>query len=169
MTIYTGFRDEFSSWLLEIIKPGYAQPIDRQTYEKTIRLFEELLQLLHPFMPFITEEIWQNLRERQAGESIMVSLLPADIKYDAPLLSDFEYVKDIIVGIRNVRKQNNIAFKDSLELKIKQNDRYPAAFESIICKMGNISDAEMNSRTLKGSLELYCRYRRILYSRRQAR
>ena len=67
-------RQEFSSWLLEIIKPGYAQPIDRQTYEKTIRLFEELLQLLHPFMPFLTEEIWQNLRERQAGESIMVSL-----------------------------------------------------------------------------------------------
>lgn len=151
MTIYTGFRDEFSSWLLEIIKPGYAQPIDRQTYEKTIRLFEELLQLLHPFMPFITEEIWQNLRERQAGESIMVSLLPADTKYDAPLLSDFEYVKDIIVGIRNVRKQNNIAFKDSLELKIKQNNRYPAAFESIICKMGNISDAEIIAEPLKGA------------------
>ena len=151
MTVYTTFRDEFSSWLLEIIKPAYGQPIDRKTYEKTLDLFAELLQLLHPFMPFITEEIWQNLRERQAGESIMVSLLPADTKYDAPLLSDFEYVKDIIVGIRNVRKQNNIAFKDSLELKIKQNNRYPAAFESIICKMGNISDAEIIAEPLKGA------------------
>lgn len=151
MTIYTGFRDEFSSWLLEIIKPGYEQPIDRMSYEKTVQLFEELLQLLHPFMPFITEEIWQNLRKRNAGESIMVSLLPQDTKYDVTLLKDVEYVKDVIVGIRNIRKQNNVAFKDSLKLKIKKNDRYPVAFESIICKMGNISDTEIITESLKGA------------------
>lgn len=80
MTVYTTFRDEFSSWLLEMIKPAYGQPIDRKTYEETLNVFEQLLQLLHPFMPFITEEIWQTLRERQDGESIMISRLPKATK-----------------------------------------------------------------------------------------
>lgn len=151
MTVYTGFRDEFSSWLLEIIKPGYEQPIDRTTYEKTITLFEQLLQLLHPFMPFVTEEIWQNLRERKDGESIMVSVMPDNTGYDANLLQDFEFVKEIIVGIRNIRKQNNIAFKDTLELKVKKNDRYPGTFESIIGKMGNISNIEVVEESTKGA------------------
>lgn len=151
MTVYTGFKDEFSSWLLEMIKPAYEQPIDRKTYEKTISLFEELLQLLHPFMPFITEEIWQELGERKAGESIMISVIPSDIAYNESLLHDFDFVKEVIVGIRNIRKHNNIAFKDCLELKVKQNDRYPAAFESIICKMGNISAITMVSEPVKGA------------------
>ena len=151
MTVYTGFKDEFSSWLLEIIKPGYEQPIDRTTYEKTISLFEQLLQLLHPFMPFITEEIWQSLQKRQPGESIMVSVIPGNTSYNASLLHDFNFVKEVIVGIRNIRKQNNVAFKDSLELKVKQNKRYPANFESIICKMGNISSIEVINEPVKGA------------------
>ena len=151
MTVYTGFKDEFSSWLLEIIKPGYEQPIDRTTYEKTISLFEQLLQLLHPFMPFITEEIWQSLQKRQPGESIMVSVIPGNTSYNASLLHDFNFVKEVIVGIRNIRKQNNVAFKDSLELKVKQNKRYPADFESIICKMGNISSIEVINEPVKGA------------------
>ena len=151
MTVYTTFRDEFSSWLLEIIKPAYGQPIDRKTYEKTLDLFAELLQLLHPFMPFITEEIWQNLKERKTGESIMVSVINNDTPYDENLLKKFEFVKEIIVGIRNIRKQNNIAFKDSLELKVKKNDRYPAAFASIVEKMGNISATETVTEAVKGA------------------
>lgn len=151
MTVYTGFKDEFSSWLLEIIKPGYEQPIDRKTYEKTITLFEEMLQLLHPFMPFITEEIWQNLRERKEGESIMISVMPADTNYDANLLQNFENVKEVIVGIRNIRKQTNIAFKDELGLQIKKNDRYPVHFESVIAKMGNISHPQIVDESLKGA------------------
>lgn len=151
MTVYTGFKDEFSSWLLEIIKPGYEQPIDRATYEKTIALFEQLLQHLHPFMPFITEEIWQNLNERQSGESIMISTTPTNCGYNNDLLNNFEIVKNVIVGIRNIRKQNNIPFKDPLELKIKQNERYPAAFESVICKMGNISTVETIAESLKSA------------------
>lgn len=151
MTVYTGFKDEFSSWLLEIIKPGYEQPIDRVTYEKTISLFEQLLQLLHPFMPFITEEIWQSLKERKEGESIMVSVLPQDSAYDAELIGDFEFVKEVIVGIRNTRKQNNVAFKDALSLKVKKNDRYPSAFESVICKMGNICEVEIVEDSVKGA------------------
>lgn len=151
MTVYTTFRDEFSSWLLEIVKPAYGEPIDRTTYEKTICLFEELLQLLHPFMPFITEEIWQNLKERKAGESIMVSVIDNHIRYNDRLLKEFEFVKEVIVGIRNIRKQNNVPFKDSLLLKVKENDRYPSDFASVIRKLGNISDIEIVTEAVKGS------------------
>ena len=151
MTIYTTFRDEFSSWLLEIIKPAYGQPIDRQTYEQTLTLFEQLLQELHPFMPFITEEIWQTLRKREKGESIMVSLLPKFIPCEEQELIRFEAVKNVIVGIRNIRKQNNVAFKDSLTLRVKQNERYPSNFVSVICKMGNIDSIEMVEDPVKGA------------------
>ncbi len=151
MTVYTTFRDEFSSWLLEIIKPAYGQPIDRKTYEQTILWFEQLLQQLHPFMPFITEEIWQALRERQDGESIMISRLPQVSSYDEEFLIQFESVKNIIIGIRNIRKQNNIAFKESLDLKIKQNDRYPSHFGCIIGKMGNIAKIETIKEAEKGA------------------
>ncbi|RHM41915.1 valine--tRNA ligase [Butyricimonas virosa] len=156
MTVYTGFRDEFSSWLLEIIKPGFEQPIDRTTYDKTIYLFEEMLQLLHPFMPFITEEIWQNLRERKDGESIMVSVMPIPGKYDENFLNTFENMKEVIAGIRTIRKQNNIAFKDTISLRVKSNDRYPLQFENIIRKMGNIQDVEMVNDTVKGAWSFIC-------------
>ena len=151
MTVYTGFRDEFSSWLLEIIKPNYGQPIDRRTYERTIGLFEEMLQLLHPFMPFITEEIWQRLRPRREGESIMVSLLPQNEGYDTAFLAEFENVKEVIAAIRTIRKRNNIAFKDPISLKVKANERYPRRFESIIRKMGNTSEVEIVKESAQGA------------------
>lgn len=151
MTVYTTFRDEFSSWLLEIIKPAYGQPIDKQTYETTLRLFEELMQLLHPFMPFITEEVWQNLKERKKGESIMVSVISENKPYDETILRAFEYVKEVIVGIRNIRKQNNIAFKDALSLHVKKSDRYPVTFESVIQKMGNMETIETVNDAPQGS------------------
>lgn len=151
MTVYTTFRDEFSSWFLEMIKPAYGQPIDRTTYEHTLHIFEQLLQLLHPFMPFITEEIWQTLRERKNGESIMISLLPQPAPYNEQLLVRFEAVKNIIVGIRNIRKQNNVAFKEALELRVKQNGRYPSDFASIISKMGNVNSIEIVNETIKGA------------------
>lgn len=151
MTVYTTFRDEFSSWLLEIIKPAYGQPIDKQTYKTTLRLFEELMQLLHPFMPFITEEVWQNLKERKKGESIMVSVISENKPYDETILRAFEYVKEVIVGIRNIRKQNNIAFKDALSLHVKKSDRYPVTFESVIQKMGNMETVETVNDAPQGS------------------
>ena len=151
MTVYTTFRDEFSSWLLEIIKPAYGQPIDRQTYDQTVSLFERLLQHLHPFMPFITEEIWQDLRERRDGESLMATRLPQPAPYGSKLLTRFEAVKGVIVGIRNVRKQDNLPFKDALELQVKANDRYPAAFAEVIRKMGNLSAITLVSEAPKGA------------------
>ncbi|MDR2413768.1 MAG: valine--tRNA ligase [Odoribacteraceae bacterium] len=151
MTVYTGFRDEFSSWLLEIIKPTRGIPVDRATRETCIRLFERLLQLLHPFMPFITEEIWQQLREREEGESIMISRLPEAGNADSALLEDFERVKEIIAALRNLRAQRDIAFRETLELKVKRHPRHPRRLESILLKMGNLDAIEEVSENPPGS------------------
>src|SRR5690554_2997746 len=129
MTIYTTVRDEFSGWLLEIVKPGYQQPIDQQTYNQVLGLFDRLLCLMHPFMPFITEEIWQLLNDRKDGESIMLKQLPAVEPFDADLLNAFENVKDTISGIRKIRTDNNIPNKDTLKLNVQLGDKgYEAKF-----------------------------------------
>ncbi|MDR2130379.1 MAG: valine--tRNA ligase [Odoribacteraceae bacterium] len=151
MTVYTGFRDEFSSWLLEIIKPPHGEPVDRATYETCVALFERLLQLLHPFIPFITEEVWQQLRERKEGESIMISRFPAGKSRDTALLEDFERVKGIIVALRNLRREHGIAFKEALELKVRRHERYPGSLESILLKMGNLISVEEVDETLPGA------------------
>ncbi|MGL5682841.1 MAG: valine--tRNA ligase [Marinifilaceae bacterium] len=151
MTVYTEFKDEFSSWLLEIIKPGYQQPIDAVTYNKVIGIFEQLLQLLHPFMPFITEEIWQELKERKEGESIMVSVMPVATPYNTELLGQIEKAKEVIVGIRNIRKANNVAFKDTLALQVKCNERYPEIAAPIIAKMGNMDSITVVEDAPKGA------------------
>ena len=151
MTIYTTFKDEFSSWLLEIIKPAYGEAIDSTTYNKTIELFGQLLQHIHPFMPFITEEIWQNLKDRKEDESIVISTLPNIKSYDKALLDKFENVKDIVTSIRSIRKKNNVPFKDQLSLKYKRNKRYPAEFETIITKLCNIDSVETIDESISNS------------------
>src|SRR5690606_1481628 len=103
MTLYKLFWDEFSSWYLEIIKPAYQQPIDRKTYEQTLEFFDALLRLLHPFMPFITEELWQALEERKSGDSIMNAQQPQANEVNAELLADIERVKQVIAGVRTIR------------------------------------------------------------------
>lgn len=137
MSLYKLFWDEFSSWYLEMVKPAYQQPIDKKTYEATLGFFDSLLRLLHPFMPFITEELWQALKERKEGESIMVSDMPKDVTFDANLIDTFEKVKEVIAGIRTVRLQKNIPNKEELSLEVIGN--YNAAFSSVISKMGNLS------------------------------
>ena len=144
MAVYKLFWDEFSSWYLEMVKPAYvngvAQPIDRVTYDKTLYFFDVLLKMLHPFMPFITEALWQALSERQEGESIMRESL----KMDAPtadekkLVDDIELVKQIVSGVRMVRSQKNIAPKEALELQAVTTNNY-AAYNAAILKMGNLS------------------------------
>ena len=153
MTVYTLFRDEFSSWYLEMVKPAYGQPIDRVTYEATVEMFEKLLQLLHPFMPFITEEIWQLLGERKDGESIMVSVMPSMQEGDDILLEKFELTKEVIVGVRNIRKQKNIAFKEVLDLNYKiKEGAYDNAFDCVIQKMGNLNALTVIDGELKGAM-----------------
>ena len=140
MAVYRLFWDEFSSWYLEMIKPAYGQPIDRATLNATIGYFETLLKMLHPFMPFITEELWQHIYERKAGESIMrdkLTVSPAT-EADAKLLADVENVKLVVGGIRTVRNQKNIPSKDALTLQAVGSNPY-AAYNCIITKMANIS------------------------------
>ncbi|MFT4070555.1 MAG: valine--tRNA ligase [Dysgonamonadaceae bacterium] len=140
MTIYKLFWDEFSSWYLELVKPAYQQPIDRATYEATLGFFDMLLRLLHPFMPFITEELWQALTEREDGESLMVTLQPQLTDFDEKLLADFEHVKEIIAGVRTVRLQRNIPNKDQLTLNVL--GEHSPEFDSAIIKMGNLTAIE---------------------------
>jgi len=153
MTVYTLFRDEFSSWYLEMVKPAFGQPIDKATYETTVELFERLMQLLHPFMPFLTEEIWHMLGDRQEEESIMVSVMPQVEAADEALLEKFEQVKEVIVAIRNIRKQKNIAFKEVLDLNYKLKEgQYDASFDSVVTKMGNMTAVSEANEELKGAM-----------------
>jgi len=153
MLVYTTVRDEFSSWLLEIVKPAYQQPIDGATYKKVISVFDELMRLLHPFMPFVTEEIWQLLTERKEGESIMIAPLPTYNSSDEKLLNNFEDTKETITGIRNIRKSNNIAFKDEIDFFVNPGSKgYNNAYNSVLIKMGNLSKVELVEEDIKGAV-----------------
>ncbi|MDQ1772334.1 valine--tRNA ligase [Labilibaculum sp. A4] len=153
MTVYTLFRDEFSSWYLEMVKPAYQQPIDKKTFDSTVALFEKLMQLLHPFMPFLTEEIWQLLADRTDEDSIMVSVMHKPDSYDANLLAKFEQVKEVIVAVRNIRKQKNIAFKEVLEMNYKlKGDNYDASFDCVVAKMCNLTDITVANGEMTGAM-----------------
>jgi len=150
MLVYKLFWDEFSSWYLEMIKPGYQQPIDRKTYNETLNFFDSLLRLLHPFMPFITEELWHALFERKEGESIMVSPMPEIRKYDTGLLDGLEVVKEVVAGIRNVRAQKNIPVKDTLELQV--TGEHDTRFNQVIIKMCNLTSIQQVSEKAPGAI-----------------
>ena len=150
MAVYKLFWDEFSSWYLEMVKPAYGQPIDKTTYEKTLAFFETLLKLLHPFMPFITEELWQHLYDRQPGESIMTQTLVKDMPYDDALIARFEAVKEVISGIRTIRLQKNIAQKEALTLEVI-GENPVAAFTSVIAKLCNLSEIKQVATKADGA------------------
>lgn len=139
MATYKLVWDDFCSWYLEMIKPGYQQPIDGKTLESTINFFEKLLKLIHPFTPFVSEEIWHWLRDREEGEDIIISKWPKNGDVNDKLLSQFEVASDIVSNIRNVRKQNNIANKVNLDLFVKINGEKDALFDPVIEKMGNLT------------------------------
>ena len=143
MAVYKLFWDEFSSWYLEMIKPAYQQPIDRKTYNDTLGFFDSLLRILHPFMPFITEELWQALEDRKSGESIMIQLMPKANLIDETLIADFAEIKEIISGVRTVRLQKNIPNKETLSLQfIGEHNRY---LDSVVLKLCNLSSMEQVS------------------------
>ena len=137
MTAYKLFRDEFSAWYLEAVKPAYGQPIDAKTYRSTISLFERLMLTLHPFMPFITEEVWQALADRQPGESIMVTQQPHPEQTNDRLTADFEVVKSIVAGVRSIRLERNIPNKEPLTLQVVTGD-HNEAYNPVIMKMCNV-------------------------------
>ena len=150
MEIYKLFWDEFSSWYLEMVKPAYQQPIDKATYEATLGFFDALLKLLHPYMPFITEELWQATYERAEGESLMTQLLPKAKSFDASLIAEVEVAKEIITGVRNVRAQKNIPNKEVVELEILGD--HNANNNPLILKLSNLSGLNVVSEKSTGAV-----------------
>ncbi len=143
MAVYRLFWDEFSSWYLEMVKPAYQQPIDAATYKATIEFFDALLRMLHPFMPFITEELWQHIAERRDGESIMYAPMPEAGTVDSAIASSIETAKEVITGVRAVRAQKNIAPKEALELRIIGD--IDAVAKPVVAKLANLSAIEANA------------------------
>lgn len=151
MAVYRLFWDEFSGWYLEIIKPEFQKPVDRTTYETTVTFFEKLLALMHPFMPFISEEIWHMLKERKDGESLMVARMPEAKKFSRELIARFETVKDTISAVRNIRKEKNLPNKEELVLFIRTDKTgYDSEFLPVVKKMCNLSEARFTDTKPEG-------------------
>ena len=152
MSAYKLVWDTFCSWYLEIVKPAYQQPIDAETFEKTVGFFESLMKMLHPFMPFISEEIWHLLGEREEGEDIIIAEMPVSKPWDNKILAGFEKAEQIIINIRNIRKESNIPNKDSIELKALAGENADCDFYPIVSKLGNISEIEIIEEKPEGML-----------------
>ncbi len=152
MTIYKLIYDDFCGWLLEMIKPGYQQPIDAVTLKRVIAIFEDNLKIVHPFMPFITEGLWHYIAERTAEDALIVSKWPEAKPIDETLINDFDFAADVISGIRNIRKQKNIAFKDSIAFSVINNEKVNTTFDSIITKLGNLEGINYVDEAVDGAL-----------------
>jgi len=153
MDVYKLFWDEFSGWYLEIIKPEFTKPVDKKTFDAAILIFDKLLRMIHPFMPFITEEIWQMIEERKEGESIMVSRMPVIRKYNREILESFEVVKETVTSIRSVRKDKNIGLREQLELHIKaESENFQNQYLPVITKLANLSGIEFVKEKSEGSV-----------------
>ena len=151
MAVYKLFWDEFSSWLLEMVKPAYQQPIDAKTYTELVDIFEKMLTLLHPFMPFITEELWQSIHERKQGESLMITQMPKPEGFDASLIERYEVMKEAIAGVRTIRQEKNIPNKQSMKLYIKSTEVFGVEIESIISKLAGLESLAYTSEKVDGA------------------
>ena len=152
MATYKLVWDDFCSWFLEMIKPAYQQPIDKATFDKAIEMLENNLKLLHPFMPFLTEEIWQHITERTPEQALIVADYPKMTSVNSKLIADFDFATDVISGIRTIRKDKNIPFKEVIELRVVNNEKASNYFDSIILKLGNITDLKYVTDKVDGAL-----------------
>ena len=153
MATYKLIWDEYSSWLLELVKPAYQQPIDQLTYNAIVEILEDNLKLLHPFMPFLTEEVWQHIKERSSEDALIVSSWPKLGDFDQELIDSFENATAIISGIRTIRKEKNIPNKEALELYVLDTDAgYDSRWDAVLLKMGHLSLLEKTSEPLEASL-----------------
>ncbi|MFN7676260.1 valine--tRNA ligase [Flavobacterium sp.] len=152
MSIYKLVWDDFCSWFLEIIKPGYQQPIDRATFDKAIEMLEANLKLLHPFMPFLTEEIWQHIAERTPEQALIIAEYPKVTSFNAKLIADFDFATEVIAGVRTVRKDKNIPMKEPIDLKVVNNEKVSSYFDCVIMKLGNITSLEYITDKIDGAL-----------------
>ncbi len=152
MTTYKLVWDDFCSWFLEIIKPAYQQPIDRATFDKAIEMLETNLKLLHPFMPFLTEEIWQYIAERTPEQALIIAEYPKMTSFNEKLITDFDFAAEVIAGVRTIRKDKNIAMKDAVDLKVVNNEKASTYFDPVITKLGNLTTLEYITDKIDGAL-----------------
>lgn len=152
MATYKLIWDDFCGWLLEIVKPAYQAPIDTTTYTQIITLFEDNLRLLHPFMPFLTEELWHTIKDRTPEEALIVNKWPETKAFNEQLVTDFDFAAQVISGVRTIRKEKNIAFKDAIEMKVLNQENTPLQFDSVITKLGNITTLETVTAAVEGAL-----------------
>ncbi|WP_438973589.1 class I tRNA ligase family protein, partial [Polaribacter sp.] len=151
MAIYKLINDDFSSWLLEIVKPAYQQPIDQITYDAIIQVLEDNLKILHPFMPFLTEEIWQYISERTPEKALIIAKYPTFTAFDKEMIADFEFATEVISGIRTIRKDKNIGFKDALELFVVDTANSSKRFDGIIQKLTNTTSITYGNEKVEGA------------------
>ena len=152
MSIYKLIWDDFSSWLLEIIKPAYQQPIDSKSYESLISLFEANLKLLHPFMPFLSEEIWQRIRTREKEEALIISSWPVIPMENQHLIPEFEFASSVISGIRNIRKEKNLAPKELLQLMVIDKEGINPEWNVVIEKLGRLESIDTTDKAIEGAI-----------------
>lgn len=152
MATYKLVWDDFCSWFLEMVKPPFGEPISEKTYLEVISILEDNLKILHPFVPFISEEIWQNITQRDISEALIVSKWPAAVPYDEKIIKDFGFASEVISGIRTIRKEKNISFKDSIELAVINHEKNTAQFDALISKLGNVSHLSYSTKKLESAL-----------------
>ncbi|MDX1328598.1 MAG: class I tRNA ligase family protein, partial [Arenibacter sp.] len=152
MATYKLIWDDYSSWLLEIIKPAYQQPIDRTTYDQVIQIFEGNLKLLHPFMPFLTEEVWQHITKRSPEEALVVAQWPKVKPVDEALVSGFNFASEVVSGIRTIRKEKNIPMKETLELSVLNEGNISKDWDVVIGKLTNLSQISYVEAPIDGAL-----------------
>ena len=135
-----------------MVKPEYGQPISEKTYKDVISIMEDNLKILHPFIPFITEEIWQHITDRSSEEALIISKWPQSEPFDNSIISEFNFAAEVISGIRNIRKENNISFKETIELIVINNENVSHVFDAVIIKLGNISNYSTSSEKIDGAI-----------------
>tara|TARA_B100002049_G_scaffold162137_1_gene121404 strand:- start:866 stop:2095 length:1230 start_codon:yes stop_codon:yes gene_type:complete len=152
MSTYKLIWDDYCSWFLEMVKPAYGQPIDAKTYKAVIEILEDNLKILHPFMPFVTEEIWQEITERKASEALIIAKWPELKDYNEEIISEFALASEVIAGIRKIRKEKNISFKNTVDLMVMNNEKASELFDPVILKMGNIDAFSYVDKQVEGAL-----------------
>ena len=152
METYKLIWDDFCSWLLEMVKPNYGDPIDATTYKNIITIFEDNLKILHPFMPFLTEEIWQFIEDRNPDEALIVASWPKNKTIDTDVIKQFDFTKEVISGIRNIRKEKNISFKETIGFSVLNNEKSSTLFDDVIQKLGNLESIDTVTEAVQGAL-----------------
>ena len=152
MATYKLVWDDFCSWFLEMVKPAYGEPISAVTYKKVIAILEDNLKILHPFVPFVSEEVWQHITKRSKEESLIIAEWPTNMSYDEKIIDEFDFASEVISGIRTIRKEKNISFKDEISVSVINNEKAESSFDSVIAKLGNLSELKYVSEKVEGAL-----------------